>query len=183
MALEKMNRDEAGHSIGRQASKDSGDRRFEPSQRQSFHWVDNDGYAQRLEGTSDAIRDLTGRPEIWVCIADHDVPYQSGPTNDADTTGKYCKVGEKINAVKEDDWLHVLQVTSQWDPASVLGHRSLHNITKMVVEDTGMYLPMSDNGQKLFKSYKVYLFEESAKMDNPASAPPAKEEGGNCALM
>jgi len=150
--------------------------------RSSFRWVDQRGQAQRVEASCDAIQDIAQRPEVWVCVDDQNVPFRKGPSEDAEATGKECKVGDKVNAVLDGEWLRVLHVASHLDAAQALGHRSSHGITKMTVEETGTYLPYGVNGKKLFKSYKLYMFEESAKTENDPPACTTKEDG-KCSMM
>jgi len=152
--------------------------------RNSFRWVDAAGAAHRLEGNDDAVRDLTIQPEVWICTADHYVPYSASPSLSDAVWGKDCKVGSKVNAVKEGDWLRVMDVKTVFNAASI-GRRSFKAATKIVLEDTGLFLPMvGHTGTALFKNHKLALLSEVAQ---PLAAKEAPESAATdetkCVLM
>jgi len=154
------------------------------NRRSSFRWVDAAGEAHRLEGSDDAVRNLTIQPEVWVCIADHYVPYSASPSHDDAVWGKDCKVGSRVNAVKEGDWLRVMDVRTVFNATSI-GRRSFKLPTKIILEETGLFLPLvGQTGQSLFKSHKLALLAEAAQ---PPVAREALEsvagEEAKCALM
>jgi len=154
------------------------------NRRNSFRWVDAAGEAHRLEGSDDAVRDLTLQPEVWVCIADHYVPYSASPSHDDAVWGKDCKMGSKVNAVREGDWLRVMDVKTVFNAASI-GRRSFKAATKIVLEDTGLFLPMVGHaGTALFKNHKLALLSEVAQ---PLAAKEAPESAATdetkCVLM
>lgn len=144
-----------------------------------FSWVDTEGRSHRIEGESELIQGVKVCPEVWICVAAHDVPYRSAPDLQA-ATGMECPVGSKINAIKDNDWLRVFDVTETVDAAEMLGRRSLTTSSHTVVKDTGLYLPFfTQTGERLFKNEKVALYEASKHM--PTSY--YTEEKGSCSLM
>jgi len=150
------------------------------SRRQSFRWVDSEGEAHRLEGSSEALKDMTEAcPEVWICVAGGGVPYRSAPRFDCGVSSVECPVGSKVNAVKEGEWLRVLSVKQTWDAASI-GRRSLKAATRITVEETGLYLPMVEGGQKLFKNQKLARFQEASQAQDECGA---KKEDGACTVM
>lgn len=146
--------------------------------RQNFRWVDAEGHTH--EGSGEALKNHDAYPEIWVCVADHDVPYRSTTLLDAAVAGMECKVGGKVNAVREGDWLHVVAVSSHFDASASLGRRSLHVASHLAVEETGHCLPLVEKGERVFKNEKLLLFEEASQ---PQDAGGAGQEGGGCSVM
>lgn len=165
-------------------TKNSSEQGSNLSRRNSFRWVDAAGESHRLEGGDDAVRDLTIQPEVWVCIADHYVPYSASPSHSDAAPGKDCKVGSKVNAVKEGDWLRVMDVKTVFNMASV-GRRSFKAATKIVLEETGLFLPMlGQKGELLFKSQKLALLSEAAQPALAKEAPDhAASDDQKCVLM
>jgi len=150
--------------------------------RQSFRWVDMDGTSHRLAGDSDVLKDVKQRPEVWICVKPGGVQFRRTPLLDA-VSGQECVCGAKVTAVKEDDWLKVLEVKTSWDmmdAAEALGRRSLRSPTKVTIVDTGLFLPFVQEGERLFKNEKLVLFEQTEGYKPPAT----KNDGnGSCSLM
>lgn len=149
--------------------------------RQSFRWVDTEGISRRLAGDSELLKNMNVRPEVWICVAEQSVPYHSSPALD-DVCGKQCVPGSKVTAVKEDDWLKVMEVKESFDAlnaAEMIGRRSLKSSTRVTLIDTGLYLPFFQDGQRLFKNEKVVLWE--AAQDGQKVGSPTDK--GSCSVM
>jgi hypothetical protein len=167
-----------GSSSSSKRSNSSGD---SITRRQSFRWVDSEGISRRLEGESECLRGVKVRPEVWICVSEQAVAYHSSASLDA-ASGKRCLPGSKVTAMKEDDWLKVLEVKESfdaYDAAEMLGRRSLKSTSRMTVSDTGLYLPFFQEGQRLFKNEKVVLWE-TAQMNGDRGVPSDK---GSCGIM
>mmetsp|Transcript_127370 Transcript_127370/g.317924 ORF Transcript_127370/g.317924 Transcript_127370/m.317924 type:complete len:292 (-) Transcript_127370:237-1112(-) len=149
--------------------------------RQSFRWVDSDGVSRRIAGDSEVLKGVNTRPEVWVCVAEDGVAYRSSPTLE-DLCGKHCGAGSKVTAVKEDDWLKVMEVKESFDAlnaAEMLGRRSLKSTTRVTVVDTGLYLPFFQDGQRLFKNEKVMVIEAAQGNENTGN----QGDKGSCNVM
>lgn len=151
------------------------------TRRQSFRWVDGDGISRRISGDSDELEGVNLRPEVWICVAPADVPYRTTTMLDA-VSGQICRAGEKITAVKEDDWLRVVEVKESFDAmnaAEMIGRRSLKSSTKVSVTATGYFLPFQKDGNRLFKNEKVVLWETAQSETSKGGS----NDKGSCNLM
>jgi len=144
-------------------SNTSGGSGGSPGRRKSFRWVDDSGTSQRLAGDSEVLQDVSDRAEIWICVADNAVAYRSAKVIET-VCGKECQPGAKVTAVPEDGWLRVIDVSATFsvmDAAEMIGRRSLKSASQVSIKDSGMFLPMTHEGQRLFKNEKVVLWEQS----------------------
>jgi len=149
--------------------------------RQSFRWVDTEGNSRRIAGDSEALDGVNTRPEVWVCVANDDIPYRTTTMLDA-VSGQVCRAGDKVTALKEDDWLKVMEVKETFDAmnaAEMIGRRSLKSVKSVSVNHTGFFLPFLKDGERLFKNEKVVLWEASQGELPETSAG----EKGSCSLM
>merc|ERR1711920_322178 len=109
---------------------------------------------------------------MGVCVVEGGVSYRSSPTLDA-LCGKHCVAGSKVTAVKEDDWLKVMEVKGTFDAMNaveMLGRRSLKSSSNVTVVDTGLYLPFFQDGQRLFKNEKVMVLENPQGSEKATSS-------------
>jgi len=170
----------AAHELRRQGSERSAagaelGRSF--SRQGSFGWVDGHGVCHRAPVDADA--DV--RSELWVCVSNHSVPYRSARDLSAIVFDKAVHLGGKVNVVKEDEeWLRVLEVCESLDTAELFGRRSLHLATHLTEKETGLWLPISQHGVRLFMPEQLALFEASGARD-PAHV--AQDAQGGCSLM
>jgi hypothetical protein len=162
------------------SSKGSGDG---IERRQSFRWVDTEGISRRIEGDSDALDGVTLRPEVWICVSPEDVPYRTTAMLSA-VSGQVCRAGQKVTAVKEDDWLKVIEVKEVFDAmaaAEMIGRRSLKSVSKVSIINTGLFLPFQKDGQRLFKNEKVLLLEAASA--NGERQNGSANDKGSCSTM
>lgn len=160
----------------RQNSSDSHD----VAKRNSFRWVEHDGVSHRLSGTSELLENVDVRPEVFVCVSEDGVNYYSSCCKTA-ITFKQCPRGAKVTAVKEGNWLKVVEVKATFDfmhIAEMVGRRSLHVPKTVMAHESGLFLPYARNGERLFKNEKALLFEASKE-------EPVREDHGHhsCAVM
>jgi hypothetical protein len=149
----------------------------------SFRWVDDFGVSHRIAGDSDLLVDVNVRPEVWVCVKPGGVPYRVAPLLDAEA-GKDIACGAKVTAIREDDWLKVMEVKNSSDimaTMEALGRRSMRATTKVELVETGLYLPYTQGGERLFKNEKLVLFEEAQNPEALKAAAAKKDDG--CSLM
>jgi len=143
----------------------------------SFGWVDAHGVCHR--GPVDCDKDL--RSELWVSVSNHSVPYRGARDVSAIVFDRAVPAGGKVNVVKEDDeWLRVVEVCESLDATELLGRRSLHLARHLTEKETGLWLPISQNGARLFMPEHLALFEASGAMD-PSKA--TQDAQGGCSVM
>mmetsp|Transcript_68505 Transcript_68505/g.191993 ORF Transcript_68505/g.191993 Transcript_68505/m.191993 type:complete len:277 (-) Transcript_68505:418-1248(-) len=141
----------------------------------SFRWVDAQGACHRAD------RDVEMRSEVWISACSHSVPYRSAPDHSAIVFDRAVPAGGKVNVVKEDDeWLRVVEVCESLDATELLGRRSLHLARHLTEKETGLWLPISQNGARLFMPEHLALFEASGAMD-PSKA--TQDAQGGCSVM
>jgi len=128
---------------------------------------------------SGASQEVQDKQSVWICSSSGAVPYYCESSFDAETSGQ-CEPGEKVNAVKQGNWLMVVEVKDSVDVMGAVGRRSMRGITRQTSYTDGRWLPcVGAGGEKLFKNEKVAAWEEiKAKGANPE--PP---QNGSCALM
>jgi len=123
--------------------------------------------------------DFGDQQSVWICSAAGSVPYYSEASYEAETVG-LCEPGEKVSAVKQGDWLMVVEVKDSVDVVGALGRRSMRGISRQTSSQDGRFLPfLGAGGERLFKNEKVAAWEQ-IKNKGPDSEP--KKEG-NCVLM
>lgn len=166
-------------SMGGQSFTSEGSDHIKLNRKGSFRWVDHHGTSHRIENDTDL------HNEVWICVSIHNVPYRSSKNLADIVEDKECIAGAKVNAVREDDWLRVLEVTEPIDAAELLGRRSFRLARKMVVKDSGYFLPITFKGERLFISEKLALFEATAGPESEDHRPGNAEEssGSGCSLM
>mmetsp|Transcript_14851 Transcript_14851/g.29294 ORF Transcript_14851/g.29294 Transcript_14851/m.29294 type:complete len:197 (+) Transcript_14851:48-638(+) len=126
--------------------------------------------------SQDSIADVLS---TWICVAPRGVAYYSESCIEADTID-VCRHGEQVNAVKQGDWLMVVEVKNSIDVISTLGLRSMRGRTRQTSATDGRFLPfLGAAGEKLFKNEKVDAWEKiRAKTTDPEPTPK-----DSCALM
>mmetsp|Transcript_71505 Transcript_71505/g.205123 ORF Transcript_71505/g.205123 Transcript_71505/m.205123 type:complete len:308 (+) Transcript_71505:70-993(+) len=152
--------------------------------RTSFHWVDDGGSSHRIAGDSDLLKEVTVRPEVWYCIKPSGVGYRTDKFLDAKSSqSQIVACGAKITAVRDEDWLKVIEVKNSVDLLSALeavGRRSFKAQSTVEIVDTGFWVPYIEDGERVFKNEKLVLFEKAeAQGANPSK--PADE--GYCSVM
>jgi len=147
------------------------------SRKHSFRWVDHHGNSHRVENDSDL------HNEVWICVSIHNVPFRNSKNLADVVEDKECLAGSKVNAIREDDWLRVLEVTAPVDAAELIGRRSFRIARHMVIKETGYYLPIHFKNERLFMSEKLALFEATAGPESQDPRPPADDHSGGCAVM
>jgi len=149
--------------------------------RMSFRWVDDGGNSHRIAGDSDLLKEVTVRPEVWYCIKPSGVGYRTDKFLDAKCSQSqivFC--GAKITAVRDEDWLKVLEVKNSVDLLSALeavGRRSFKVPSTVELVDTGFWVPYIEDGERVFKNEKLVLFEKAEAQ----GVKPADE--GYCSVM
>jgi len=128
---------------------------------------------------SEASQEVTDKQSVWICSASGAVPYYCESSFDAETSGQ-CEPGEKVTAVKQGNWLMVVENKESVDVMSALGRRSMRGVSRQTSYTDGRFLPfLGAGGERLFKNEKVAAWEEIKAKGSDSEA----KKDGNCALM
>jgi len=127
----------------------------------------------------------------WVCCANQGVPHFSDPNPDAvKFSGTLCLLGTKINAVKQGNWLKLVERKESVDVLGTIGRRSMTISRQTSFTESGSFLPLFDTvtGERLFKNEKVDAWEKAttAKSANQLLSDSSSELGAkkqSCAVM
>jgi hypothetical protein len=126
---------------------------------------------------SSGSQDHGDKQSVWICSSSGPVPYYCEAGFDAETSG-LCEPGEKVTAVKQGNWLMVVEVKESVDVVGAIGRRSSRGIIRQTSTTDGRYLPfLSGGGERLFKNEKVEAWEKIK-----AGVPPEPKKD-NCVLM
>jgi len=129
---------------------------------------------------------------FWICCANQGVPHFSDPNPDAaETSGTLCLPGTKINAVKQGNWLKLIEKKESVDVlGTMIGRRSMKVSRQTSYTESGSFLPLfcPVTGKRLFKNEKVDAWEKAktAKSANELLSDSSGELGAkkqSCAVM
>jgi len=127
--------------------------------------------------SQDVIADMQS---TWICSAVRGVAYYCEPSFEAETMG-VCEHGEKVNAVKQGDWLMVIEVKKSVNVEGAFGLRSMRSFSRQTSVEDGRFLPfIGPGGERLFKNERVQAWE---KIKAKQTSSPELTKKANCALM
>jgi len=127
--------------------------------------------------SQDAIADMQS---TWICSTPKGVAYYCEASFGAESVG-ICEHGEKVNAVKQGNWLMVVEVKRSVNVEGVLGLRSMRSLSRQTSIEDGRFLPfLGAGGERFFKNEKVQAWE---KISAKKTSSPELTKKANCALM